>query len=68
MTGPDGQEAGVSMSGTAASATQLKDGGLAQEPIEPPPKKKKRKKFFDDWVTTERPLAGKPQGTVARDK
>ena len=50
MTGPDGQEAGVSLSG-AASATQLKDGGLANEPIEPPPekKKKKRKSFFDNW-------------------
>lgn len=50
MEGPDGQEAGVSLTGSAASATQLKDGGLAQEPIEPPPeKKKKRKSFFDDW-------------------
>ncbi len=50
MTGPDGHEAGVSMSGTTASATLLKDSGLAQEPIEPPPKKeKKRKSFFDDW-------------------
>ena len=50
MEGPDGQETGVSLSGTAASATQLKDTGLAQEPIEPPPKKKKkRENFFDDW-------------------
>ena len=51
MEAPDGQEAGVSLAGSAASATQLKDGGLAQEPIEPPPekKKKKRKSYFDDW-------------------
>lgn len=50
MEGPDGQEAGVSMTGSAASATQLKDGELAKEPIEPPPKKKKkRKSFFEDW-------------------
>lgn len=49
MEGPNGQEAGVSMTGSVASATILKDSGLAQEPIEPPPKKKKRKKFFDDW-------------------
>ena len=50
MTGPDGQEEGVSLTGSVASATQLKDGNLAQEPIEPPPKKKKkRKSFFDDW-------------------
>lgn len=49
MEGPDGQEAGVSMTGSAANATLLKDSGLA-EPIEPPPKKKKkRKSFFDDW-------------------
>ena len=49
MEAPDGQEAGVSLAGSVASATQLKDGGLAQEPIEPPPKKKKRKTFFEDW-------------------
>ena len=50
MEGPDGQEAGVSITGSVASATLLKDGGLAQEPIEPPPKKKKkRKSFFEDW-------------------
>lgn len=50
MEGPDGQEAGVSMTGSVASATLLKDCGLAQEPIEPPPKKKKkRKSFFEDW-------------------
>ena len=50
MEGPDGQEAGVSMTGSTVSATLLKDGGLAQEPIEPPPKKKKkRKSFFEDW-------------------
>ena len=50
MEGPDGQEAGVSMTGNVASATLLKDGGLAQEPIEPhPKKKKKRKSFFEDW-------------------
>ncbi len=50
MTGPDGQDAGVSMTGSVASASLLKDGGLAQEPIEPPPKKKKkRKSFFEDW-------------------
>lgn len=49
MTGPDGQDAGVSLAGSQISATQLKDSGLAQEPIEPPPKKKKRNKFFDDW-------------------
>lgn len=50
MTGPDGQEAGVSLEGSAANATLLKDGGLAQEPLEPPPKKKKkRKSYFDEW-------------------
>ena len=50
MEGPDGQEAGVSLTGSAANTTLLKDGGLAQDPIEPPPKKrKKRKTFFDDW-------------------
>ena len=50
MEGPDGQETGVSMTGSAANATLLKDEGLAQEPIEPPPKKKKkRKSFFEDW-------------------
>lgn len=50
MTDSDGQEAGVSMTGSAASATLLKESELAQEPIEPPPKKKKkRKSFFEDW-------------------
>lgn len=51
MEGPDGFEAGVSLSGTVASATALKEGGLAQEPIEKPPekRKKKRKSYFDDW-------------------
>ena len=50
MTGPDGQDAGVSLTGSVASATQLKDGDLAREPIEPPPKKKKKRKtFFDNW-------------------
>lgn len=50
MEGTDGQEAGMSLTGTVASATQLKDGGLALEPLEPPPKKKKKRKtFFEDW-------------------
>lgn len=50
MQSPDDQGSGISLSGSVASATQLKDTGLAQEPIDPPPKKKKkRKNFFDDW-------------------